>query len=706
VQTAEVNRARPPALLKGSLTEAALGYQRALEENPHNPQALMGMSLVALASRQWDAAVDMARAAVSEAGGSCIAWVALGQALKAANRIEEARQAYAQAIRRDGANALARVGMGELGLAGGEADAAVPEFELAIRCQPALVSAHMGLGHALASTGRLEAALACYGHALDLQPRLAEAEFSAGFVLAKMGKSDEAERRYRRALSLRPDFAAAWVNLGSVLLDQGREPAAEAALQRAAALRPDMITGWLNLARLERERSRMPQAEAYLHKALDADSSNEEVHLAWCHLCIAQKNYARAWQWLERAAAADPQCAEAANMRGILLHNGGRFEEAVESFLQAEKLGSQAAASNRGNSLLDLGRDREALRAHELAHERDPRDPGALYNLALARLRLGDWERGWPDYEARWRFRDVHRHPRQFRQPRWQGEPLENRRILLHAEQGLGDTIQFSRYASMVAERVEGHGGSVVLQVQEPAVRLMRSLSAAAAGTVEIVSLGAVTPELDLECPLMSLPAVFATTITSVPWPGAYLHADPLLGDRRLQEFMNLGPGMRIGIAWSGNPLYKADRERSTNLDTFLPLLRQQGAHWISLQKGEAAAQIAGLPSGVMVHDGSSRDADLAETAALMAALDLVITTDTCIAHLAGAMAKPVWILLPHLADWRWMQETETTPWYPTARLFRQRERGGWSELVERVADNLDACAAAVRESLLTRSPA
>ena len=192
----------------------------------------------------------------------------------------------------------------------------------------------------------------------------------------------------------------------------------------------------------------------------------------------AERDLAGAWQWLRWALAREPDHAEAVNMHGILLHQEGRFAEAVEVFERAEALGHRAAASNRGNSLLDLGRMDEALRAQELAVERDPASPGALYNLSLTRLRLGDWRQGWPGYEARWRFREVHRGPRVFSQPRWQGEPLEGRRILLHAEQGLGDTIQFCRYVTLVAAR----GGQVILQVQEPALRLMQSLAAVRAG--------------------------------------------------------------------------------------------------------------------------------------------------------------------------------------------------------------------------------
>ncbi|HMD77820.1 MAG TPA: tetratricopeptide repeat protein [Terracidiphilus sp.] len=698
--TIQMREARSPRELTGHLTEVALGYQRMLEENPCQPEALVGISLVALASRQPEAAVKMATAAVTAAPEMCTAWVALGQALKAAGRSGEAERAYEQAIRRDGMNALARMGLGELMIATGRPEEAVREFDLALRRQPALVPAHLGLGNALAAMGHNEPALEHYEPALALRPRLPEAEFAAGFVLARLGRLKEAEARYRRALVLRPDFAAAWVNLGSLLREQGREVFAEAALQRAVELRPNLVSGWINLAILERERRRPAEAEACLRKAFALNPEQVETHVAWCQFRAAEQDLAGAWAWLRWALARDPAHAEAMNMQGILLHSEGRFAEAVEVFERAEALGHRAAVSNRGNSLLDMGRMDEALRAHETAVERDPAHPGALYNLALTRLRLGDWERGWPAYEARWRFREVHRSPRVFRRPRWQGELLEGRRVLLHAEQGLGDTIQFCRYATLVAAR----GGVPILQVQAPVERLMASLPPVRAGQAELALLSArrggppdFDLEFDLECPLLSLPAVFGTTVETVPWPGPYLGADPEFALEKQGQFpdvqSNLHPPerpLRVGLAWAGNPRYKADRQRSMEFETLLPLLRTPSMTWISLQKGEAAEQLAALPGDVFVWDGSSHDRDLAETAALLATLDLVVTTDTCIAHLAGAMAKPVWILLPHMGDWRWMQQIETTPWYPTARLFRQRSPGDWPGVLERVAGELN----------------
>ncbi len=671
------------------LAEIALCYQRALERNPQQPEALLGMSLVALSSRQTEAAVKMAAAGVAAAPRMVAAWVVLGQALKAAERMVDAERAYAEAIRLDGMDVLARMGLGELKIATGRPGEAIRDFELALQRRPALVAAHLGLGNALALAGRNEEALEQYENVLALRPRLPEGEFAAGFALARLGRTKEAEKRYRRALVTRPNFAAAWINLGSLLRDGCRGAEAEAALKRAVELRPDLISGWVNLALLERDRRRPEAAEANLRRALALNPNQVETLVAWCQLRAAERDVAGAREWMRWALARNEELDEAVNMHGIVLHLEGRFEEAIAMFERAETLGSRAAASNRGNSLLDLGRTEEALKAHERALELDPESAGAKYNLALTQLRLGDWKRGWVAYEARWKFREVHRRPRAFTKPRWNGEELQGERVLLHAEQGLGDTIQFCRYAPLVAAR----GGVPVLEVQPAAERLMRSLAVARAGLAETAVMDASRLEFDLECPLMSLPAAFRTTMETVPWSGAYLGADEELVREKWRQFPSVradgDPELRVGIAWAGNPRYKADAVRSMRLRTLVPLLRAVDANWISLQRGEAARQLASLPDDVRVLDGSSGERDLAETAALTATLDLVITTDTCIAHLAGAMGKPVWILLPHLSDWRWMEETERTPWYPTARLFRQKAPGDWAEVVQRVSGEL-----------------
>lgn len=676
----------------GQLQEAALRYQRILERDPAHVESLLGIGLIALASGQAGSAIEVAAAATATAPARVEAWIVLGQALTAASRFEDAERAYARALDLDHAHGLAHLGLAELRVASSRQEDAIAEYRAALRSRPTSAAAHLGLGNALAFLGRNEEALGCYEQATRFAPRAPEVHFAAGFVLARLGRAAEAEARYRRALFLRPDFASAWLNLGALLEDQGKDVAAECALRQAALLRPELVSPWIHLALLERHRGRAAEEEKHLRHALELDPNGIATLIAWSQFCLAGRDVAGAWQWLRRAQEQNLRnetLGEVLNMEGILLHVEGRFEQAIEVFERAEALGHNAAVSNRGNALMELGDTTAALRAHEIAAGRERSSAGARYNLALLQLRAGDWASGWANYEARWQFRKVHRRPRKFAQPRWRGEPLDGRRILLYAEQGLGDTIQFCRYAALAAAR----GGVPVLAVQDPVERLLHTLAVVRAGEAQVIRLGEEdsSPSLsfDFECPLMSLPGALGTTIETVPWPGSYLGAEIEAARQKKRDYPSRIAGPRIGIAWAGNPCYGSDAERSTNLRTILPLLRGFEANWFSLQKG-AAAGIKELPRGIVLADASSQDRDLAETAALIATLDLVITTDTSIAHLAGAMAKPVWILLPHVADWRWMDAVETTPWYPPARLFRQAARGDWGAVIDCVLRELD----------------
>jgi tetratricopeptide (TPR) repeat protein len=687
-------RAKQPLMLTTRLREVAQSYQQLLARNPRNAEALAGMSLVALASRKPDAAVRLAQAAVAVAPAMAPAWVVLGQAQRAVRQPDAARNAYDSALHLDSANALAHTGLGELEIAAGNAQEALAHFTLALKRDPLLLAARIGLGHALGCLERFAEALTHYEHALARNHRLPEAEFAAGFVLTRLGRFDEAERRYRRAISLRPDFAAAWMNLGCLLRDKGSDLYAEAALRRAVELRPDLIAGWIYLAHHCRDQQRMKDAEQHLQRAQSLDPDRVDTYVAWVQFHTAQKDFITAREWLAKAQSREPEHPEVVNMEGIVLHNESRFAEAVAAFSRAEALGSKQAASNRGNSLLDLGRMEEALDAHRHAADADPINPGMQYNLSLTQIRMGLWTEGWANYESRWRFREVHRKPRNFNRPRLTrnllSDGLRGQRVLLHAEQGLGDSIQFCRYAALIAVR----GGFPILQVQSGVQRLMHSLAIVRSGHAEVCQLGFPPSEFDLECPLMSLPALFDTTVDTVPWEGAYLSASPEDIETHAMPFADGDCNYPcVGVAWAGNPRYKADARRSTTLATLQPLLETPGIDWISLQKGEAAAQLAALPPEIRIADGASNDRDLADTAALISTLDLVITTDTSIAHLAGAMAKPVWILLPWLSDWRWMQQIETTPWYLTVRLIRQDAPGNWAGVLDRAIADLKSLA-------------
>ena len=676
---------------QGNLLQAAESYRQALQSDPHSPQALLGLSLIARQSNQLQPALRMAEAALAAAPQSALAWANLGDALNALHQIPSAKAALKQAL----------------------------------ALQPSLAAAHYGLGNALAQEDNFAAALHHFGLAARETPTSPECHFAQAFAYGRLGDHLQAIAAYRRAVQLRPGFASAWLNLGVELVADGRDQLAESCYHQSIAASQgshdapvnSRISAHLNLGHIHRSRRQFGPAQQHYEAALNFSSTVlaatavlrlSEIHVAFAYLHLEQQQFPQAWQALRQCESADTARlnAEIPNARGILLlaeetvqHDHFLIEEAIKAFEEAEAQGHKTAASNRGNALLRLGRCIEAEAAHQSALNRDPHHPGVRYNLALTQLRLGDFANGWRNYEIRWQFREVHPRPRIFSQPRWQGEPLAApASLLIYSEQGLGDTIQFLRYLPLVAER--SPNTHLILEVQPLLVRLLApyatSLQSAVSGlTVEILSHGQPLPPFTHHVPLLSLPAIFQTTLETIP-PASleskpYLQADPQLIQQRAEELSALGGHShpKIGLNWAGNPNYGSDHERSTTLTIFLPLLAVPQICWVSLQHGPPSRQIPQLPPHLQLHDASSQDRDLADTAALIANLDLVITTDTAIAHLAGALGKPLWLLLPWQSDWRWMQDRPTTPWYPQARLFRQSSPHNWPELVEHLSNEL-----------------
>jgi len=342
--------------------------------------------------------------------------------------------------------------------------------------------------------------------------------------------------------------------------------------------------------------------------------------------------------------------------------------------------GDAEILSNRGLVLQDMMWFGEALASYDRALTVRPDFAAARHNEALCRLLMGDFERGWKMHESRWETKQLKAKRRHFSQPLWLGSTgFAGKTILLHAEQGLGDTIQFCRYVPRVAKR----GGRVVLEVQRPLHELMRTL----AGTAEIVSAGDPLPDFDVHCPLLSLPSAFGTERETIPSAMPYLEA-PSSAVMDWATRLRAKRGARIGLAWAGNPGHNNDHNRSIGLARLLPLL-DIDATFISLQKDVRAEDASVLADrSDLLHFGDALT-DFCDTAALISNLDLVIAADTSVAHLAGALGKPVWVLLPLVPDWRWLLDRTTSPWYPTARLFRQDDTRRWDRVIGRVREAL-----------------
>jgi TPR repeat/Tetratricopeptide repeat/Glycosyltransferase family 9 (heptosyltransferase) len=386
----------------------------------------------------------------------------------------------------------------------------------------------------------------------------------------------------------------------------------------------------------------------------------------------------------DKAIALRPDYAEAHANRGHVLQDLNRHVDALTSYDRAIGLqpGFAETYYDRGTALHDIGRHEEAVASYERAISLRPDFAMAHVNHSLCLWKLGDLSRGWSEYEWRWKTPLLVNAVRQFRQPLWLGqETLAGKTILLHAEQGFGDTLQFCRYAHLAAAQ----GAHVVLEVQRPLVRLLAGL-----GVPEVIARGEPLPPFDLQCSLMSLPLAFQTTMETIPAPQRYLASDPVQTAAWRQRLAAL-PGRRVGLVWAGAPrrdlpdAMAIDRRRPMTLGHLAPLAAVSGVSFVSLQKGETARQTRSPPVAMQVHDFTDELADFADTAALVMALDLVICVDTAVAHLAGALGKPVWILNRFDSCWRWLLDRSDSPWYPTARLFRQPAPGDWGSVIAEV---------------------
>ncbi len=383
-----------------------------------------------------------------------------------------------------------------------------------------------------------------------------------------------------------------------------------------------------------------------------------------------------------RRIALEPSYAEAHSNLGNALASNGQFDDAIAAHRQAIALKPNYAEahSNLGNALAGKGQLDSAIAAHRQAIALNPNLSEAHKNLALALLARNDFQEGWEEYEWRWKCKELP-FPRDSAQPQWDGSSLEGRTILLHAEQGFGDAIQFIRYLPMVAQR----GGKIIIACQGELQRLFQTM----AEGCHIVVVGPSPPAFDFHCPLLSLPRAFATTLANIPNIVPYLQADAedaRRWQRRLADHCSI---VKVGLVWAGKAAHKNDRNRSMKLARLAPLAQAPGVLFFSLQKGEAAVEGKTPPASLELIDWTEELKDFADTAALIANLDLVIAVDTAVAHLAGAMGKPVWTLLPFVPDWRWMLERKDSPWYPSMRLFRQPSLGDWDSVVTRVAEAL-----------------
>jgi len=595
----------------GHLAEAEALYRRILAAFPQQPDALHFLGLLAHQRGQHEAAVAL-----------------MDQALRAAPR-----QAACYSNRGNALLALGRV------------DEAIASFRQALSLDRNLADAHLNLGNALDRQDQPDEALASYRRALRLRPQSAETHYNVGRLHERQGKPADAIRSYQRAVAARPDYAAAHFNLGNVLQATGQVDEAVASYQRAIALQPD-------------------HAEALNNLGAQFESRGDTGEAIACY---------------RRALAIQPGFPEAHNNLGNVLLAEGRVDEALASYQAAvaRRPDYAEAHNNLGNALQAAGRLDDALGSHDRALALKPDFAAARWNKAFALLLKGDYAAGWPLFEARWALPGNHPDTPQFSSPLWLGDaplaaPLAGRTLLVHHEQGLGDTLQMLRYVPLLAAQ----GCRVLVQV--PAS--LAVLAATVPGVAAVVTANEPLPGHDLHVPCMSLPLACGTTLATIPAEVPYLFTPESV---RSAWHERLGPRTRrrIGLAWSGSTAHRNDRQRSLPLQLIQPVL-DTDAEFHSLQKEYRPADLALLEADARLRDWSAQLGDLADTAGLVDALDLVITVDTAVAHLAGALGKPVWLLLPSTPDYRWLLHRSDSPWYPTMRLFRQPATGDWAAVL------------------------
>jgi tetratricopeptide (TPR) repeat protein len=667
---------------QGNLSEAETALRESVRLRPDQFDAFTNLGMVLAEQRKLNEAVEAYRKAIQLNPRYGEAYRHLGLALSALGNYTEAVSCYQEA-QRLATSVAASATPASVGVRArsreprpNEETATLPPSE------HALVEATRYNRQAIefAQQGRLDESVHAFQHALRLRPDFPEAHSNLGNVYLYQENLEEAVASYERALKLQPDFATAHSNLGHCLSMLKRHEESEAHCRRAVQLFPDGADAFNNLGNALRGQSKHEEArDAYL-EALRRNPDFAEAHLnigyAWMDLHQPEE----AAYACREAIRCKPNHGKAYHLLASALVDAGNLPDAEINIKHALRLNADdpEALVCLGVSLYEQGKAQEALAVFEEAIRQKPDYPDPHWGRGLVLLQLGRFEEGWPEYEWRWHCHPFT--PRPFPHPRWDGAPLGGRRILIHAEQGLGDVLQFIRYAPLVKAR----GGHVILECQERLFPMLRSC----AGIDQLAPGGQPLPSFEVQIALLSLPLVFGTTLASIPSETPYLAADERLVEQWRQKVADL-PGFKIGIGWQGNPQIHQDLWRSFPLVHFAALGRLPGATLVSLQKGPGTEQIPHVADLFPLTDWSDRlDTEVGafmDTAAVMKNLDLVITSDTATAHLAGALGVPVWVALPYAADFRWLLEREDSPWYPSMRLFRQRQPWNWGDVFQRI---------------------
>jgi tetratricopeptide (TPR) repeat protein len=666
---------------QGRISQAREAYEAILGTEPANIDALHLLGVLFSQANDHLRAVALIDKAIALHPDNAIFHSNRGVALLALKRFGEAVASYDRAIAIQPDIGEAHYNRAIALDALGRFEEAAAGFDRAIALRSDNAEACQKRGVALQKCRRFEEAIASYDRAIDIRPDHAEAFCNRGIALAALGRFDEAIASYDRAVAIRPGFSTASYNRGISLAALTRFEEAIASYDRAISLVRNDAEAFCNRGIALAALGRLNEAISSYDRAIDIRPDYAE---AWSNRGAALMKLGRSEEAIasyEHAITIRPGYAEAFSNRGLALMELNRLDDALSSFDRAISLRPDYAEawSNRGIALSDLARPDSALSSFDRAIDLRPGYAEALWNKSLTLLSKGNFEKGWELFEWRWKKEEFTSRKRNFHEPLWLGrESLKGRTILLHGEQGLGDTIQFCRFAKLVS----GLGARVVLEVQPPLAGLLTQLE----GVAEVVANGEPLPSFDLHCPLMSLPLALKTGMGTIP-PAPYLKADAA---RITGWEQRLVPRMkpRVGVVWSGNPAQKNEHNRRVPLEMMLRHL-PEGVDYVSLQKEVRDDDLATLRSQErIVHFGPELK-DFADTAALCSQMDMVVSVDTGVAHLCGALGMPALLLLSRRADWRWLLDRSDSPWYPSMTLYRQQTLGDWTETLARAGANL-----------------
>lgn len=586
-------------------------------------------------------------------------------------------------------NALFLSLMGSIEFQLGHLDEAIQWIEKLLAATPGTPQIFFIYAEMLAQQNKFIEAIGAYKRALALQPRYAKAFCGLGSASEKTGNDKDAIDAYKSALAIDSNYPEALNNLGVIYHKRGDACEAIRCFAAATAARPDYPFPLNNLGMLRLNEGNLDEAELLLRKALTLAPNYPEALNNLGMVFHARGDLVGSRRLYQKALDLQPNNPDALNNLGTIFLQQDDFEGSESVFNRVLELhsGHSDALNNLGNVLKNTGRIREAISAYERAIELKPDKPDYHHNLAMALLAAGRFEPGWREFEWRWKTSQFAGEQKHTDKPLWTGEPDEGKVLLICAEQGYGDTIQFCRYAPLAAAA----GMRVILEVQPALTKIMGSLR----HIEHVTAQGRLSPDFDFYCPLMSLPLVFGTTLQTIPADVPYLAPSAeRVGDwrDRLADISN--SELKVGLVWAGSArlaspdLIAANRRRSMAPELFAPLMDVPGVRFFSLQKGGPRA-----PGKFGLVDFMRDCRDFADTAGLVANLDLVISVDTAVAHLAGAMAKPVWLLNRFDSCWRWLQSTDASPWYSTFRIFRQRRPGDWGGVISTAKDQLLALA-------------